>query len=511
MACVFLQRCASLGSVAVCAIARFVAHLCEVHAMRQIALSCVQFWKSLGYDRVKFHCACAPKLSKPVNFMQKPAELGRKWTETDLGGGRFGQWGRYDGAVMSSASPKPRTSPRTGPYAASSAISSHIDSRTAAMEVAEQLHDELAGRCDLLLMFASYHHRTAFAEAAAAIRKTVKPRTMLGVTAEAVLGADVELDGRAGLSAIGMRLGGAKVRSWTTSPDNPIPLRDPAQVRSRIGFNDELRTTMMLADPFTTPITRLLPALSNCGEGEKAVPVIGGMASGASQPGLNVLVLNERVLTAGGVGVTISGDVKVNFVVSQGCRPIGKPLVVTKAQENVILELGSMRALDALQELAQNLSEDERKLLSQGLLIGTVINEYKDRFGRGDFLIRSILGIDQKAGGIAVGDMPRVGQTIQFHVRDATTAAEDLQLLLDAQQLSTPPFGALLYSCNGRGARLFGKSGHDLQMIHDRLGNVPTAGFFAAGELGPIGDASFLHGHTACLALFREPDNEDER
>lgn len=418
---------------------------------------------------------------------------------------RFWQCVRYHAVVMSPASPTPRTPPRTGPYAASSAISSHIDSRTAAMEVAEQLHDELGGRCDLLLMFASYHHRTALAEAAAAIRRTVSPRTMLGVTAEAVLGADQELDGRAGLSAIGMRLGGAKVRSWTTSPDNPIPLRDPAAVRSRIGFNEELRTTVFIADPFTTPITRLLPALSECGEGVKPVPVIGGMASGASQPGLNVLVLNDRVLTAGGVGVTISGDVDIDFVISQGCRPIGKPLVVTKSQENVILELGSMRALDALQEVAQNLPDHERQLLSQGLLLGTVINEYRDRFGRGDFLIRSILGIDQRAGGIAVGDMPRIGQTVQFHVRDATTAGEDLQLLLDAQQMRVPPFAAMLFSCNGRGARLFGSAGHDLNMIHSRLGNVPTAGYFAAGELGPIGDQSFLHGHTACLALLRDP------
>lgn len=409
---------------------------------------------------------------------------------------------------MNPSSPTPRTPPRTGPYAASSAVSSHIDTRTAALEIAEQIHDDLAGRCDLILFFASYHHRAAFADAAGTIRQIASPRTLMGVTAEAVLGADRELDGRAGLSAIGMRLGGARVKTWTTTPDNPMPLRDPETVRNRIGFNDDLRTTVLLADPFSTPITRLLPALSQCGEGAKAVPVIGGMASGASQPGLNVLALNDRILTTGGVGVTISGAVDIRFVVSQGCRPIGKPLVVTKAHENVILELGSVRALQALQEIAQNLQEHERHLLTQGLLLGTVINEYKDRFGRGDFLIRSILGIDQRVGGIAVGDMPRVGQTVQFHVRDKTTAAEDLQLLLDAQQLELPPFAAMLFTCNGRGSRLFGKPGHDLSLIHDRLGNVPTAGYFAAGELGPIGDRSFLHGHTACLALLREPGSE---
>lgn len=407
--------------------------------------------------------------------------------------------------LMNPPSQGPHTTPQTNPYAAASAISSHIDTRTAAMEVAEQIHDQLAGRCDLLLVFATYHHRAALADSMQIMRRITSPRAALGVTAEAVLGGDMELDGRAGLSALGMNLGAAKLHTWHTDPHNPIPLSDPAGMRHRIGYNKDLRTTVFLADPFSTPITRLLPALSQCSDNATPVPVVGGMASGASQPGMNVLVLNDRVMATGGIGLTISGDIDISFVVSRGCRPIGKPLIVTKAHENVILELGAKQALLALQELAENLPEEERHLLTQGLLLGTVINEYKERFGRGDFLIRSILGIDQRSGGIAVGDMPRVGQTVQFHVRDKTTAAEDLQLLLDAETLSAPPFAAMLFTCNGRGVRLFGQPGHDLNLIHQRLGNVPTAGFFAAGELGPIGQQSFLHGHTACLALLRQP------
>jgi small ligand-binding sensory domain FIST len=137
------------------------------------------------------------------------------------------------------------------------------------------------------------------------------------------------------------------------------------------------------------------------------------------------------------------------------------------------------------------------------VLIGTVIDEYKDRFGRGDFLVRSILGMDQKKEAIAVGDTPRVGQTVQFHVRDAATAHEDLQLLLDAQQLKEAPLGAMLFTCNGRGARLFKDGRNDVQTIRDRLGDLPLAGFFAAGEIGPIGGRCFVHGHTASLALVR--------
>jgi small ligand-binding sensory domain FIST len=204
--------------------------------------------------------------------------------------------------------------------------------------------------------------------------------------------------------------------------------------------------------------------------------------------------------------VSLSGNLDIDFIVSQGCRPIGTPFVITKCKANVILELGGRKAIEALQEMAQGLSEAEKRLLSRGLLMGRVVNEYKDRFGRGDFLVRNVMGFDQKVGGIAAGEMCRPGQTVQFHVRDAVTATEDLQLLLDTQVLNpTHPFAALLFSCNGRGERLFGEPNHDINIIRERLGDppVPIAGFFAAGEFGPIGSQSYLHGHTASLAVLR--------
>jgi small ligand-binding sensory domain FIST len=171
----------------------------------------------------------------------------------------------------------------------------------------------------------------------------------------------------------------------------------------------------------------------------------------------------------------------------------------------VILELGGRKAIEALQEMGQELPEAEKRLLSKGLLMGTAITEYKERFGRGDFLVRNVMGLDQRVGGVVAGEMVRVGQTVQFHARDAATAAEDLQLLLDAQVMSEqPPFAALLFSCNGRGERLFGEPNHDLNIIRARFGDdLPVAGFFCAGEFGPIGAQSYLHGHTASLALLR--------
>jgi small ligand-binding sensory domain FIST len=227
------------------------------------------------------------------------------------------------------------------------------------------------------------------------------------------------------------------------------------------------------------------------------------MASGASQPGHNVLVLDDQVLAGGVIGVSLAGAIEVDFVVSQGCRPIGAPLVITKVKSNAILELGGRAALEVLQELAESLPEEERALLSNGLLLGHLLHEQKRPVGRGDFLVRNLLGVERDAGAILVGDVPRAGQTVQFHARDAKTAAEDLQLLLDGEVMDDAPFGALLFTCNGRGQKLFGTPDHDVSIIRERLGQVPIAGFFAAGEIGPIGDRSFLHGHTASLALFR--------
>jgi small ligand-binding sensory domain FIST len=305
-----------------------------------------------------------------------------------------------------------------------------------------------------------------------------------------------------------MTLPGVTLSPWTSTPDDPIPLAHANQIAERIHLSDDFRATIMLGEPFTTPITRLLPAITGCGGPGRPVPVVGGMASGAGQPGHNRLILDDQVLAAGSIGVSVAGEVDVGFVVSQGCRPIGKTLVVTKAKDNVILELGGSPAMQVLQELASGLTDDERELLQKGLLIGNVLDEHKTHFGRGDFLVRNILGFDQQRGGVVVGDLPRLGQTIQFHVRDAVTAGEDLQLLLDAQQLNDEPFGALLFTCNGRGHRLFGEPNHDISVIAERLGDVPIAGFFAAGEIGPIGDRSFLHGHTASLALFRQREAE---
>jgi small ligand-binding sensory domain FIST len=225
------------------------------------------------------------------------------------------------------------------------------------------------------------------------------------------------------------------------------------------------------------------------------------MASAARQPGQNVLFRNDEVLEEGMVGVAIGGPVTVETIVSQGCRPIGNPMIVTRSHENVIEQLGGKPALQVLQESVNSISPADRDLLEHGLLIGRAISEYREKFTRGDFLVRNVVGVEQDSGAIAMADYIKTGQTVQFHVRDAASADEDLSLLLQNRKMASPT-GALLFSCNGRGTRLFDHPGHDIRAVREKTSEIPAAGFFAAGELGPVGHRNFIHGHTASIALF---------
>jgi small ligand-binding sensory domain FIST len=258
--------------------------------------------------------------------------------------------------------------------------------------------------------------------------------------------------------------------------------------------------------------------------------ILGGMASAGTAHGSNALVLNDRVSRHGLVGVSLKGPVRVDTIVSQGCRAIGPTLVITACQRNVILKLGGRPALEVVREMVESLPDDDKKLLERGLFLGRVVNEYKDRFGRDDFLIRNVVGVEESQGAIATNDMMRVGTTVRFHLRDAATADQDLAMLLDAQKLREPPLGGLLITCNGRGERFFDRPHHDASSIVRAFappdpgeelakggtplepmlpggaggpGALPLAGFFAGGEIGPVGGDSYVHGFTACLALFR--------
>jgi small ligand-binding sensory domain FIST len=231
------------------------------------------------------------------------------------------------------------------------------------------------------------------------------------------------------------------------------------------------------------------------------------MASAANNPGENRLVRDDEITNFGGVGAVLGGPIRVRSVVSQGCRPVGKPFVITRSQKNVIAELGGKPALECLREVYAELPEGQRELFQRGPHLGMALNEYKDHFDRGDFLISSVIDADEDEGAVAIGTLVRTGQTVQFHVRDAASADEDLRSML--RLLGDSPEGrgrgGLLFTCNGRGTRMFNEPHHDASVVQSVAGPIPLAGFFAQGELGPIGGRNHIHGFTASLAVF-EPD-----
>ncbi len=389
------------------------------------------------------------------------------------------------------------------------AISDATHLTTATDQVIDQLKQQLAGPADLLTVFVAGEHCDALSAIYHKLNQAFAPAAVIGVTAGGIIGPGRELEGETGISVLAARLPGAHIQPINYNADQwkSILASDQTLGKTIESRDQKLKAIIMLADPFSTPMLNLLPTMTRCWPG---VPVVGGVASAGKKAGQNHLLVNGRVLQTGAVGVAISGDIDVTPTISQGCRPIGQSFVITKSQRHIIYELGGRNALVAIQDLAEQLDEYDRDLIqTRGLMIGRVINEYKDRFGRGDFLIRQLLAIDQDSGYIAVNDPQiRVGQTVQFHVHDQKTAIQDFKLLLDAQELHGPGAGALLFSCNGRGSNLFDEPNTDSKLVSQALGDIPLAGFFAAGEIGPVGGENFLHGHTASLIVFRDAHSQ---
>ncbi len=388
------------------------------------------------------------------------------------------------------------------PFSAALSTAAKID--RALEEVCTNSRSSLPEKPDLAFAFFSAHHAAAAERIAAAVVERLAPRCLLGCVAEAVIGGDREVEDAPALSLwLGRWPGGVALE-----PFHAV-LERTSEGPSLLGLPDGLvgaaadSAVLLLGDPYTFPADLFLQQMN---ENNPGLPVLGGMASGARGPGECRLLLNGEVRTHGAVGVLMQGDLGLRSIVSQGCRPVGQHMVITGAEDNVILELGGRPPLEQLQQLWQGLAPEEQNLLRQGLHIGRVINEYGGDFQRGDFLVRNVLGMDRDSGALAITERVRVGQTVQFHVRDAATADEDLHALLqlDMSAHDKRPAAALVFSCNGRGRRLFDRPDHDAVAVRTEAGAVPLAGFFAQGELGPVGGQNFLHGFTASVALFEE-------
>jgi len=378
----------------------------------------------------------------------------------------------------------------------------------ASQSLVEQVEAQLGETdIDMAIAFMSPHFRVDAANLARSLRASLKPQVLLGSTAEGVIGRDEEIERQPAITLVAARLPGVELIPFSLQSNNwEHLLNDPDAFRQTVGAPDTAKLFMMVADPFTTPMDAILAAFNNYYTG---LPLIGGLASGSSRPGGNALLLNGRLLNNGAVGVAFSGNFEVDVIVSQGCRPIGQALKVTKADKNMIFSLEGETPLTHLQKLLEQLSPEDKALLNNGLFIGRAIAPGQETLGRGDFLIRGVMGIHQASEAIVVGDNIDNGEMVQFHLRDASTAKEDLEMMLTPQLFYEPPSGGLLFSCNGRGTRLYDHPNGDVETIQGILGNINLAGFFCAGEIGPIGGKNFLHGHTASMVLFRPQATED--
>jgi small ligand-binding sensory domain FIST len=254
---------------------------------------------------------------------------------------------------------------------------------------------------------------------------------------------------------------------------------------------------VLLADPFSTDVGTLIATLERDYPG---VPIVGGLATGFPGAHWTAVFHGGHASEDGAVVVGLGGSVGLRPVVSQGCEPIGEAWTVTNASEHIVRSIGARPAYQVLLETVQALDPAQRERVSGNLLVGLAMDEYRDEFRRGDFLIRNVIGIDPSSGAIAIAAQPRVGQTLQFQIRDARAADEELRHMLHG--LAGGPSAALLFACNGRGAGLFGAPDHDARTVRELLGPLPLAGLFCNGEIGPVGAATYLHGFTASLALI---------
>lgn len=381
------------------------------------------------------------------------------------------------------------------------ALSKTVQTESAAREAAENIRAQLnTASIDLACVFFSAHHAAGAPLLAHVLTGTLRPSLLIGCSGEGVIAGTEELETAPAITVWAAVLPGVNLHPVRSSFS---PTHDQFHLSGWPAPRDEEAAFLLLADPFTVPVQDILRILGERYPGTKA---IGGLAGGGQEVGMNRLLLNDQVLDNGLVGVYLSGAVDIRPVISQGCRLIGDRFVVTRAEGNLIHELGGAPALQRLQAVFESLSEEDRRRAHRVLHLGIVIDEHRNRFERGDFLIRNLLGADRATGAVAIGDVVQEGQTVQFHLRDAESATEDLNSLLaiDGGRHRHPPLGALLFSCCGRGQGLFGRPNHDVAATMERLGPIPIAGFFAQGEIGPIGNRNFLHGYTASLALFAE-------
>ena len=359
------------------------------------------------------------------------------------------------------------------------------------------------GRVSCAFVFASADYQPHIEDFLEVIQLHGHVPLIVGGSASGVIGTGVEAEHKSGFSLLFLNLPDTKLTAFEFGEDDIEAEGGPDGWHRRSGVNPgEVDAWFVLANPYRIAVDRWLHQWNDA---YPRVPAIGGLASGADNAEDVFIFHDHKRVEAGGIALALRGGVRVTPVVSQGCTPIGEPLLITGADSNVILSLGSKPAYEALSEAFATLSDSVKERAQGNLFAGLATTEYVDDFKRGDFLIRNIIGANPDTGAVAIGDYPRVGQTMQYQLRDRAAADEDLhQRLDDAHGDGARPFASLVFCCNGRGKNLFGMANHDTAALAKIFGPIPAGGLFCNGEIGPIGGKNFVHGYTASIALLAD-------
>lgn len=355
------------------------------------------------------------------------------------------------------------------------------------------------GNADFVIAFVAGYSPAEFSKAMQRIGELTKGKTVLGATCQSLIGGGQEFENTAGISLWAARWPGAKIEPMhldLRAHDGSAQFTGLIEDHWR---DDSLM--IMISEAYSFPADGLLEHMNIHHRG---VRVLGGICDSGLTPTDGRLALDGEVYDRGAVAVRLSG-VPTSTIVSQGCRPIGDTFIVTDAEQNIVRSLGGKPAFEVIKSLYATLPTQDQARVERGLHLGIAMTEMKDKFQYGDFLIRNVIGIDEETNTISVGDYIRKGRTVQFHIRDQASASIELRSMLQTEMKKeppSPPAAALVFTCNGRGSNLFEKPHHDAAMIQEIVGDVATAGCFAAGEFGYVGCSNYLHGFTASIGLF---------
>lgn len=398
------------------------------------------------------------------------------------------------------------------------ALSTRPSLEAAVADVVQRATSSLSAPADLGLVFISSAFASEYSRLLPLLAQKLAVPVLIGCSGGGVIGTTVEgqareLEAEPALSLTLAHLPKVNVKAFHVVAEDLPDLDGPPNAWiDLIGVPPSPTPQfILLSASFYSGISDLLQGLDYAYPGSVTV---GGQASGGMMSGRVGLFCNDRLYREGTVGVALSGNIVLEAIVAQGCRPVGKPYQVTKGDRNIILELDEQVPLLVLRDVIAELSEEDRALAQHSLFIGLAMDEFKQCLQPGDFLIRDILGVDPAGGAIAIGDRVRPGQRLQFHLRDAQASAADLEFLLQQhynQKSSQTAAGALMFSCVGRGAGLYGKPNFDSQLFQRYFRNIPVGGFFCNGEIGPVGGSTFLHGYTSVFGICRAMENMKNR